>query len=247
MHDAELVGGVLYTAPDPWNAARDLANLLVAPRADRVRAVNLSLDPDLVEVLRAHFDGDRAKIESACELGAAWVLGRRSIAIAEPWDLVASLPGSTMLPLGLTRTTGETLVHLVNQSTFSLRLAAPFIDTAGISFLTEGFAAATNRGVRLEILLPTRSTHAGGAISELRAAIARHGDLGNLSVSTLRDDAPWAHLKALTADSKAAYIGSANVTGAGLAGHNLELGILVRGPTVAVIERVLDLFREGTP
>ena len=63
-------------------------------------------------------------------------------------------------------------------------------------------------------------------------------------VAALRDDAPWVHLKALTSDSRAAYIGSANVTAAGLAGPNLELGILVRGPAVGVVERVLDLFRE---
>jgi phosphatidylserine/phosphatidylglycerophosphate/cardiolipin synthase-like enzyme len=60
-------------------------------------------------------------------------------------------------------------------------------------------------------------------------------------------DAPWAHLKVLSSDSVAAYIGSANVTGAGIAGPNLELGILVRGPAVAVVERVLDLYREPSP
>jgi len=244
VHDAELVGGVLYAAPDPWTAAHDLAGLLTAPRADRRQATTLGLDPDLVEVLRVHFGGDHPRIDTACDLGAAWVLGRRSVATAEPWDLVASLPGNTPLPVGLTHTTGETLVHLVTQSTRSLRLAAPFIDLPGISHLADSLAAATARGVRLEIMLPTRSTHAGEALRELRDTIARDGNSANLSVAALREDAPWAHLKALTSDSRAAYIGSANVTGAGLAGPNLELGILVRGPAVAVIERVLDLFRE---
>ena len=46
----------------------------------------------------------------------------------------------------------------------------------------------------------------------------------------------------MTSDSVAAYIGSANVTGAGIAGHNLKLGVLVRGPTVAVVEQILDLY-----
>jgi phosphatidylserine/phosphatidylglycerophosphate/cardiolipin synthase-like enzyme len=244
MHDAELVGGVLCAAPDPWSAARNLAGLLIAPRVDRRQASSLGLDPDLVEVLRTHFGGDGSRSSAACDLGAAWVLGRRSVANAEPWDLVASLPRNTPLPPGLTRTTGETLVQLVTQSTTALRLAAPFLDLPGISHLADGLAAATARGVRLEILLPTRSTHAGGALRELRAAVARDGSSANLSVVALRDDAPWAHLKALTADSQAAYIGSANVTGAGLAGPNLELGILVRGPAVVVVEQVLDLFRE---
>jgi phosphatidylserine/phosphatidylglycerophosphate/cardiolipin synthase-like enzyme len=244
VHDAELVGGVLYAASDPWRAAHDLAGLLTAPGTDRRRAVGLGLDPVLVDVLHARFGGDTERIETACDLGAAWVLGRRSAASDEPWDLVASLPGNTPLPPGLTHTTGETLVQLVTQSTTSLRLAAPFMDLPGISHLADGLAAATARGVRLEILLPTRSTHAGGALHELRNTIARDGDSTYLLVAALRDDAPWAHLKALTSDSRAAYIGSANVTGAGLAGPNLELGILVRGPAVAVVERVLDLFRE---
>lgn len=244
MHDAELVGGVLYSASDPWRTARDLAGVLTAPGANRRRAVGLGLDPVLVNVLHAHFGADTARIEIACNLGAAWVLGRRSVSSAEPWDLVASLPGNTPLPPGLTHTTGETLVQLVTQSTMSLRLAAPFMDLPGISHLADGLAAATARGVRLEILLPTRSTRAGGALHELRTIIAKDGDSACLSVATLRVEAPWAHLKALTSDSRAAYIGSANVTGAGLAGPNLELGILVRGPAVAVVERVLDLFRE---
>jgi hypothetical protein len=35
---------------------------------------------------------------------------------------------------------------------------------------------------------------------------------------------------------------SANITGAGLAGRNLEMGVLVRGPQVVVISGALDLF-----
>jgi hypothetical protein len=47
----------------------------------------------------------------------------------------------------------------------------------------------------------------------------------------------------LSADAVVAYIGSANVTRAGIAGQNLELGILVRGNAVAAVEEVHDLFR----
>jgi phosphatidylserine/phosphatidylglycerophosphate/cardiolipin synthase-like enzyme len=244
VHDAELVGGVLLDAADPWQSARDLAALLTSPRADRRAASVVGLDPDLVAVLRARFMGDQARIESACNLGAAWVMGRRSAVVAEPWDLVASMPVGVRLPEGLRRTTGETLVQLVTQATRTLRLVAPFIDRTGLAFLADALAAATGRGVHLEILVPTRSTHAADALDHLRMTIAREGDLRNLSVMHFRHDAPWAHLKVLACDSKAAYIGSANVTGAGIAGPNLELGILVRGPAVAVVERALDLFRQ---
>jgi hypothetical protein len=50
-------------------------------------------------------------------------------------------------------------------------------------------------------------------------------------------------LKVLSSDATAGYIGSANITRAGMGGQNLELGILVRGSAVATVEKVLDLFR----
>ena len=135
-------------------------------------------------------------------------------------------------------------MQLVVQARSTLRLVAPFIDRPGLSFLGDALAAATVRGVTLEILLPTRSTHADDALGELESTIRRSGTASHFRVSRLRFDAPWAHLKVLTSDSVAAYIGSANVTGAGIGGHNLELGVLVRGATVVVVEQILDLFRE---
>jgi phosphatidylserine/phosphatidylglycerophosphate/cardiolipin synthase-like enzyme len=78
----------------------------------------------------------------------------------------------------------------------------------------------------------------------LKSTIVRSGNPENFTVSRLRYDAPWAHLKVLTSDSVAAYIGSANVTSAGIGGHNLELGVLVRGHMVGVVEQILDLFRQ---
>ncbi|MGH3400959.1 MAG: phospholipase D-like domain-containing protein [Streptosporangiaceae bacterium] len=244
MDDAELVGGVLDGSADPWASALDLEALLVAAREDRGAATRAGLHPDLVGVLRARLGSDPDRIGAACREGAAWVLGRRSVTLAEPWDLVASLPGGTALPQGLRRTTGETLVQLVVQATATLRLVAPFIDRPGLSFIGDALAAATTRRVHLEILLPTRSTHADDALEDLKSTIARSGDPANFTVSRLRYDAPWAHLKVLTSDSSSAYIGSANVTGAGIAGHNLELGVLVRGHMVAVVESILDLYRQ---
>ena len=245
VDDAELIGGVLVGCEDPRSSAADLTHLLTAPRPDRAAAARAGLEPDLVEVLRARLPGDPDRISALCQEGAAWVLGRRSLVVAEPWDLVATLPPGAALPLGLRRTTGETLVQLVVNARRTLRLAAPFIDRPGLSFMGEALAAATARGVRLEILLPTRSTYAEGALKDLTATIASEGRSSNFSVSSLRDDAPWAHLKVLTSDSAAAYIGSANVTGAGIGGHNLELGVLVRGGPVVVVERILQRYRQG--
>jgi phosphatidylserine/phosphatidylglycerophosphate/cardiolipin synthase-like enzyme len=238
VDDAELVGGVLINAPDPRVAAHDLADILTggSPRG-------ATFAPVLVDVLRSRLGTDPRRIEKACDLGAAWVMGRRSATTVEPWELVASLPGGTPLPPGLRRTTGETLVQLTVGATRTLRLAAPFIDQVAISFLADSLAAATARGVSLEVLLPIRSTHAGSALGELERVIRTEGDIARLSITALQEDAPWAHLKVLSSDASAAYIGSANVTQAGIGGQNLELGILVRGKAVVTVEKVLDLFR----
>jgi len=244
MDDAELVGGVLVDANDSRQGARALSELLRARTADRQAAVKAGFDPVLVDVLRARFENNAERIELACTLGAAWVDGRRSVVIQDPWDIVASLPSGTPMPAGLRRTTGETLMHLVNQSSATLRIAAPFIDWPGISFIADALAAATVRGVTIQMLLPTRSTHAEGALNELEQAIERGGEIANFRIARLRYEAPWAHLKVIVSDSIAAYIGSANVTGAGITGQNLELGVLIRGQAVLVVERVLDLFQE---
>ncbi|MYB30543.1 MAG: hypothetical protein F4Y18_05860 [Cenarchaeum sp. SB0663_bin_5] len=244
MDDAELVGGVLDAAPDPHHAAHQLADLLLAPLADPATAARVGLHPELVDVLRARLGDDPDRVITACQQGAAWVLGRRSVPTEAPWDLVASLPVGTDLPPGLSRTTGETMAQLVIEATTTLRLASPFINRPGLSFLCEPLTVATARGVTLEILLPTRSSEADDALNDLEKAVTRDGSIDHLRMSRFRADAPWAHLKVLTADASAAYIGSANITRAGLAGHNLELGVLVRGPGVRVVEQVLDNYRE---
>jgi phosphatidylserine/phosphatidylglycerophosphate/cardiolipin synthase-like enzyme len=244
VDDAELVGGVLVDAADPRATAHLLAELLLAPRGDRATASRAGLHPDLVEVLRTRIGADPERVVATCQEGAAWVLGRRSVVARDPWDLVASLPGGTALPHGLRRTTGETLVQLVVHATRTLRLAAPFIDQPGLGFIGDALAAATARGVSVEILLPTRSSHADDAIDQLQETMRSTGAVAHFRLSRLRFDAPWAHLKVMTSDSIAAYIGSANVTGAGIAGHNLELGVLVRGATVAIVEEILDIYRE---
>jgi len=124
VDDAELVGGVLADSPDPREAARQLAEIIVTGAT----RWSVGFDPDLVTVLRDRLGNDPERVRKACDLGTAWAMGRRSVAALEPWELVASLPRGTPLPRGLRRTTGETLVQLVVQATRSLRLAAPFID-----------------------------------------------------------------------------------------------------------------------
>lgn len=243
MDEAALFGGVLYEAQDPMAMAPILADLLMSSQVDKDRVRKLGLEPALVESLRHGLTGDRAAIEVACIKGAAWVLGHRSATRHDSWELVASLPPDAHLPLGLRRTTAETLVMVVCEAERCLRFSAPYIDPRGIAIVSEAIAAATTRGVAVEVFRP-RSKQGIRAVDELQSAIVTAGDPGRLCIVRMAAEAPWSHLKVVVSDGSTAYIGSANFTGAGLVGRNLELGVLVRGYQVRVIERVLDIYRE---
>lgn len=242
MDEIALVGGVLYDAPDPLAASEVLAQLLIAPTPDPHRIRELGFEPSLVQTLRRTLPHDPAAVALACARGAAWVLGRRSDSREDSWQLVASLPSDLARPRGLRRTTAETLISLVSEANHTLRFAAPYIDPEGIGLLVDAIAAATSRGVTVEVVQPPRWLPAVSAVALLQERVARGGQPGNLRIVQAREDAPWAHLKVVVVDGTAAYIGSANITGAGLAGRNLEVGVLVRGPQVAFINGVLDLF-----
>ena len=244
MDEAELVGGVLLDASDPRTAGAALAEILSSPALDESRARALGLDNELVRVLRRRLPRDPQRIERACAEGAAWVMGRRSLQPTEAWELVASLPPGTPFPSDLSRTTGETMLSLVSGARRTVRIAAPFIDRTALGFLADALVAATNRLVHIDFFLPGGSSKGSDAAAWLLAHIRDHGDPGRYQTVTFRTDAPWAHLKVLAVDCDSAYIGSANVTSAALGGWNLELGVLVRGPTVRTIEWILDTFRE---
>lgn len=245
MNEAELVGGVLFDADDPVEAAASLVELLTEERPAPEQAHEAGLEPVLVESLRKKLPTDRKSLEVACYGGAAWVLGRRSAVSEESWEVVASLPSGTVLPTGLRRTTGETMIGLASGARSRIRFAAPYVDQAGIGFLTDSIVAATRRGVVVELFDPRSWEPARAAISEVQQAVSSFGDSDQfrLVVNSL-PEAPFAHLKVMVVDARAAYIGSANITAAGLAGRNLELGVLVRGDQVAVIDRILDLYQQ---
>jgi len=244
VEEAELVGGVLFDADDPVAAAQVLMELLTSVQPDSALARGAGLEPVLVESLKRKLPTDRGSLEMACATGAAWVLGRRSSMTEELWEVVASLPVGVPLPPGLRRTTGETMIGLASMARNRIRFAAPYIDESGISFLTDSIVAATRRGVTVELFDPESWEPARAATAALSEAVAANGDPARFRLVRTAAEAPFAHLKVMVVDASAAYIGSANITGAGLAGRNLELGVLVKGSQVAAIDRVLDLYQE---
>jgi phosphatidylserine/phosphatidylglycerophosphate/cardiolipin synthase-like enzyme len=240
-----MVAAVLYESPDPETTAKALAELLCSGDAGGHGAQALGLEPTLVSALANALPADPGALKLACVSGAAWVLGRRSAVRTDKWELVASLPPDARLPGGLRRTTGETLVALVSEAEHIVRVVAPYVDSAGLGLLVDVLAAATERGVVVEVFQQSRWGQAEwDAVATLRDNVATSGNRSLIRVVKIREEAPFAHLKVVTADHRRAYIGSANMTAAALMGRNIELGVLLLGTDVSVIERLLDLYRE---
>ena len=197
----------------------------------------------LAHAIRHLLPTEPAVIHLACAKGAAWVLGYRASLQTDKWELVASVPAGMQLPPGVRRATAETLIALVAEAQESIRIAAPYIDPSGLELLSGAIAAATARGVVVEVFMPRDWQPGTDAVRLLRRLVDQTGNPELLHISELLVDVPIAHMKVVVADGRAAYVGSANITGAGLRSRNAELGVLLHGPRVAAVNSVLDAYR----
>lgn len=134
------------------------------------------------------------------------------------------------------------MIGMASNATNRIRLIAPYLDTSGMGFLVDAIASATDRDVNVELFNPQSWAPAEEAIASLTDAIAERRNPEMFHLVHVVNDAPFAHLKVMVVDGTMAYIGSANITAAGLADRNLELGVLVHGNEVQVIGSVLELF-----
>jgi phosphatidylserine/phosphatidylglycerophosphate/cardiolipin synthase-like enzyme len=242
MDEVEMVGAVLYAATDPIRSADSLFNIL-STDLDTDAIMASGFNESLVKALRSNLPRDKRELQLACARGAGWVLGRRSSPKAAGWELVASLPADAHLPLGVRRTTGETIVGLINGAELRLYFAAPYVDPGGVAAIMDAVAAATSRGVTVEIFDPPHWAPAAAALQGLQSHVRSSGNPRHLLIRRAVPEAPWAHLKVVVADDTVAYLGSANITEAGLM-RNLELGVLITGDDVAAIKRLLDLWSQ---
>ena len=138
--------------------------------------------------------------------------------------------GAEMAYRARARTTLGVLTQLIAQAERYVVISAPFVHPgAGTETgpLTDALRAALQRGVSVDVVSTGGGLQAVNA-EELRL-IAR-GQLRLLQPRVNIED-EWrlgSHAKFCVADGWHAYIGSANLTGPGLA-TNLEMGVLVHG------------------
>jgi phosphatidylserine/phosphatidylglycerophosphate/cardiolipin synthase-like enzyme len=155
------------------------------------------------------------------------------------WAPVITLPpflSGMELPQGVLNTSEE-LERITASATHELILAAPFLDS-GIAPLLKRAEALLNGGGRL--LLVTRDVL--DRSSRNAKVLARLRDLappaGRLQLAAWEENGLGIHMKVAVADSRLAYLGSANFTWGGLSDH-AEMGVVIEGDGARVIRDLL--------
>jgi phosphatidylserine/phosphatidylglycerophosphate/cardiolipin synthase-like enzyme len=238
-------GAVLLTANDIGRASHLLADFLRdGSNADAASLEATGVDIAAVRAFAPAVLGAGMDVDRACELGAAWALGRRSIAPMPTWEPVVT--SGDVTEEGIDRRTAETLTGLIVGARRSIRLFSAFVDAGGLGVVAVSLAAATRRGVSIGIgYAAVGDKHA--AVPSFLKQLASLGDASRVVVRAIGPDRPFPHVKLLSADGERAYIGSANLTWPALT-SNVEFGALVIGRHVATLERFFDrLFDPPLP
>lgn len=177
-------------------------------------------------------------LKTLLHCGAAWAAELRASPTrsSDLWRPVVS--GTGLGPPDFPNRTGETLVPLIMSARRTLRFAPAYFDRPAANYLGPSIAAATRRSVSVTVLM-VEQLGRDDASAELSRVVANLGSAARLQVIRGAPSDWFAHMKVLTVDACAAYVGSANSTIAGLT-TNFELGTLVEGSGVGVIDAFLD-------
>lgn len=165
---------------------------------------------------------------------------------AAGWAPVATVPRPLreLLRPPAVRQTAGVLLELIDGATSEVVLATPYVDQPAVSAVAGALATARGRGVDVQVITsPGRGQEfAGLGGGELALG-------GAVRVTEVRTEISplGSHAKVLVVDRERAYIGSANLTSAGLERH-LEVGVVVYGQQVGELARLLAAMqRLGQP
>ncbi len=161
------------------------------------------------------------------------------------WFPVATLPPEVrgLLRPPPFRQTGGVMLGLIDRAAEDLVLAAPFIDGGAVEFLRQSMVGAMRRGVSAHVM----TSKGRGALLQPLVDDALQDPACRMTVTELESviSSLGSHAKVLLVDRSEAYVGSANLTVAGLARH-VEIGVELSGPQVDDLVRLFTaLERTG--
>lgn len=232
----EALGAIVASSPDPLSSIEPVHAYLCDPDGRRRAEVErLGISWRAIDDFRPALPADVDELLDVSRLAAAWALGRVSAHEEGRWRPVVS--GEALDPDAFERLTAEAIIGLIVSAERRVRIFSPYVDLEGVRPLTPALSAATMRGVSVSMGF-RKDADQTGAIEFLRTSIAEQG-VSRLFSAQAFGSRGFAHLKLVLADGHTAYIGSANMTHAGLT-RNYELGAIVTGREVQVFESFLD-------
>jgi cardiolipin synthase len=193
------------------------------------------------EFLRGHCDV-RGELAPMLEVALAAKRARQTT------ELVWTGPATPVVPV---RRTEQVLCDLIRCAERKLTMTS--FGIFQVPRLVKELEQALTRGVALRIVLGDREAHSDQEIDrqrhQLGCVVAAHATLLQWPPERRpRDEQGHAglmHVKAAVADSKVAFLTSANLTEAALE-RNMELGVLIRGGGLpAAIDRLIDALVES--
>lgn len=159
--------------------------------------------------------------------------------------LVWTLPRELGLP-ALEDSYSEAAISLVEKAISSVVLVSPFMEAKGVGRLLDALLQALKRGVRVSVFTHGAndlSSYASAAIDELRREAK--GLNGHLEVFSARERlSVLLHSKLVISDSTRAIVGSANLTGKGLA-ENFEAGVMLGSEHAPQIAKVVAALQRS--
>lgn len=160
------------------------------------------------------------------------------------WDQVVTVPPylRSAVPQGEVHETARVLTELIARAETQVVMASPFLDQ-GFDVLSDNIVRLVQRDVRFLLLtreLRDNNSPNSKVVNRLRG---RCNHSSNLEVVSWEETGLGLHIKAVVVDSRRAYVGSANLTRGGF-GYHAELGVLLEGPSVAKVERLLNTLTE---
>jgi phosphatidylserine/phosphatidylglycerophosphate/cardiolipin synthase-like enzyme len=186
--------------------------------------------------------GTRVEVAPMLEVALAAKRSRQTT------ELVWTGPSTPVVPV---RRTEQVLCDLIRCA--ERRLTMTSFGIFQVPRLVEELEHALGRGVALRIVLGDREAHSDREIDRQRQQLGRAVATGASLLQwpaerRPRDEQGHAglmHVKAAVADSRVAFLTSANLTEAALE-RNMELGVLIRGgPLPASIDRLIDALVES--
>jgi phosphatidylserine/phosphatidylglycerophosphate/cardiolipin synthase-like enzyme len=231
------IGALLARARDLKAATKAMETYAMDPNeTTRAALASSGVNTDHARDFLPLLPSDPAELLRLCELARAWAVGRSSTTTAPSWQPVVTT--GEVDADGIDRMTAETMISLLVGARERLRIFSPFLDARGLEVLAVALAAATRRGVQASVGYARRGNR-DNAIEQLEEGVRSNGNPARLQTVAIESDRPFPHLKLIAADGDRAYIGSANLTWPALT-SNAEIGALVAGEPVGVLERWFD-------